>query len=279
MPCLSEIRYSREATVAAVSGYFDFLASMYLDEEAILKPPAEGWPEITPGRLQGLGKTDEVIMLLRHIPYLRTDSDNFKSEANAGPSFVRFWSWIEAIRWLDRPGVDFEAEIDISTIMTEPRPGEDIGLAPAHVVGLISTKQDLWLLDTELGVIYWLDCPGWIKHHPTREPILDDAYDYAAEGEADWRSEPAWAIVDFFELLKDQFRRLSSIPLTPTRVLDPEGVKLRAQFEGALSLVQAIYREHGWPDSARYRKGECLKAVRVRLEERYGEDSQSLLGT
>jgi hypothetical protein len=42
MPWLSEIRYSREATVAAVSGYFDFLASMYLDEEAILRPPAEG---------------------------------------------------------------------------------------------------------------------------------------------------------------------------------------------------------------------------------------------
>ncbi|KAK4105097.1 hypothetical protein N658DRAFT_387008, partial [Parathielavia hyrcaniae] len=240
MPLLSEIQYSREATVAAVSAYFDFLASMYLDDEAILGPPNEGWPEMTPDRLRGLRKTDEVVMLLRHLPYLHGGEFDYCKNA-----------------------------IEMSTVMTEFRPDEDIGSVPSHVVGLISTKQDLWLLDTELGVVYWLDCPGWIKHHPTREPILDDPDDYAPEGETGWRCEPAWAIADFFELLKDQFRRLSSIPITPTLVLDLKGVKLRARYEGALPLVQAVYREHGWPDLARYRKDTCLEAVRRKLEERY----------
>ncbi len=71
MPKLSEVRHSREAAVAAASEYFGFLAKMYLDESNILRPPEGGWPEITVDRLKGLGKTDEVVMLLRHLPYLR----------------------------------------------------------------------------------------------------------------------------------------------------------------------------------------------------------------
>lgn len=99
MPQLSEIRCSRQATVAAISGCFDLLANMYLDEGAILRAPEWGWPEMTPERLRGLGKTDEVILLLRHVPYLRSSvDDSAKSEADAGPSGVHFWNWIKEIQ-------------------------------------------------------------------------------------------------------------------------------------------------------------------------------------
>jgi hypothetical protein len=270
MPRLSEISYFHEAAVAAISDYFDFLAKMYLDESAILRPPAGGWPEITPDRLGDLGKTDEVVMLLRHIPYLRPGIDNWKSEAEAGPSGVRFYSWIEHIRSVARPDAHPNEKIEDAKYMTEPIDYMEEGLIPSHVVGLISTKQDLWLLDTQLGVVYWYTCPFWLSVRPTRERIQDDPFEYAPEDQADWRNEPAWAIADFFELLKDQFRRLSSIPLSPTLVLDPEGVEPR--MGGALSLAQEVYREHGWPDLDRYRKEECLRAVRERLLERYAED-------
>jgi hypothetical protein len=271
MPRLSEISYSHEAAVAAISDYFDFLAKMYLDESAILRPPEGGWPEITPDRLQGLGKTDEVIMLLRHIPYLRTDIDNGKSEAEAGPSGVRFYSWIEHIRNVTRPGGNGLETLEDAKIMTEPIDYMEAGLIPPNIVGLITTKQDLWLLDTQLGVVYWHTCPIWLSTRSWRQRIEDDPLEYAPEDQADWRNEPAWAITDFFEVLKDQFRQLRSIPLSPTVVLDPEGVSQDPEVQGALSLAQAVYREHGWPDLDRYRKKECLKAVRERLTERYGE--------
>ncbi|KAK4232952.1 hypothetical protein C8A03DRAFT_39373, partial [Achaetomium macrosporum] len=52
--------------------------------------------------------------------------------------------------------------------------------------------------EATVGVIYWLECPGSIRHNPTREPIQDDSYDYApSEGEAEWRGNPAWAVADF----------------------------------------------------------------------------------
>ncbi|KAK4118799.1 hypothetical protein N657DRAFT_650884 [Parathielavia appendiculata] len=215
MPRLSEISYSHAATVGAISAYFNFLAVMYLDEADILRPPEGGWPEMTPGRLQSFGKTDKVNMLLRQIPYLRHDTYGVKSEAEVGSRDVRFWNWMEVFRNLDRrPWLDDKEELEECKIMTEPldEHGEP-GLAPPHAVGLICTPsardESRWILDTELGVIYWLACPDSIRYEPTREPILYDAFDYyAPEGEAEWRSEPAWAVVNFFELLKDQFRLL-----------------------------------------------------------------------
>ncbi|KAK3301964.1 uncharacterized protein B0T15DRAFT_569336 [Chaetomium strumarium] len=255
MPVLSEIRYSREATVAAVTGYFDFLAKMYLNEADILRPPEGGWPEIMPQRLKGLGKTDEVTLLLRHLPYIRP---NYAiSGPDAGPCGVQFYCWLDPIRSLDLTGQesqDSEEEFDTMKFMTE---GGHRDVIPSHVVGLTSSEdlEDLFMLDTQLGVIYWLECPGRIWHHPTRERIEDDAYDYAAEDEADWRNYPAFAIADFFELLKDQFRQLDVIPISPSRVLDP--------------TLQAIYREHSWPDLDRYQKEECLKAVGAMARERY----------
>lgn len=267
MPQRSEVSYSREATVAAVSDYFNFLAKMYLNESNILRPPEGGWPEITPERLKGLGKTDEVVLLLRHLPYLGDLPD--RSAVDAGPSGCRFYSWLESIRRLDRPGVDPDDEFEGMKIMTEPDPYSEGGLVAPHVVGLISTKDDLFMLDTQLGVIYWLECPGTIRHNPSREPILDDSYDYApSEGEAEW---PAWAVADFFELLKDHFRQLRTVPISPITVYDLENLRPPPKVAEAMPLVQAIYREHGWPDLNRYRKEECLQAVQAMLKERCGE--------
>jgi hypothetical protein len=277
MPRLSEIAYDHAATVRAISNYFDFLAKMYIDEADILRSPEGGWPEITPDRLRSLGKTDKVNILLRYMPYLRSNIHGPTSEAEVGPSGVQFFNWMEAIGNIGRrPGLDAEARSEECKVVTEPlnEHGEP-GLTPPHAVGLTSTSDnvmdDRWILDTELGVIYWVSCPDRMRYEPTREPVLDDSYDYAPEGEREWRHEPAWAVVDFFELLKDQFLQLFSVPVSPTSVRDI-GDGFVPEVEGALPLAQAIYREHGWPDLNRYRKDTCLKAVRERLEERYGEE-------
>lgn len=143
------------------------------------------------------------------------------------------------------------------------------GLITPHVVGL--GEKDYFMLDTELGVIYWPECPDEIKNSPSREPILDSACDYAPEDEEDWRAEgAAWAIIDFFELLKDQFRELCFVPLSWWSICDIYS-KMYSNDKDVVPRVQAIYREHGWPDLERYRgrKEECLRVVRALLDKHY----------
>lgn len=92
------------------------------------------------------------------------------------------------------------------------------------------------------------------------------------EDEADWRSESvAWAIPDFFELLKDMFRQLFYIPISPRKVC------YASSLEGRLMLAD-IYRTHGWPDVERYDKQACLKAVQDLMEEHYPGDADDREG-
>jgi len=34
-------------------------------------------------------------------------------------------------------------------------------------------------------------------------------------------------------------------------------------------MLKEIYRQHGWPDLAVYRKAECIAAVREAMDEKY----------
>lgn len=68
-----------QAEVAtALQDFYNFLALLpWLDPSDILTPPAGGWPNINEANFAPLHKTDTVIQLLKHIPYLRMgDSDD-----------------------------------------------------------------------------------------------------------------------------------------------------------------------------------------------------------
>lgn len=56
---------------------------------------------------------------------------------------------------------------------------------PAHVFGLIDggRNDQTFLLDTQLGIVYWLECPDSPRHQPTREQVKDDCYDYTPKEE------------------------------------------------------------------------------------------------
>jgi hypothetical protein len=103
------------------------------------------------------------------------------------------------------------------------------------------------LLDTEHGVIYWPDCDDEIRNDTTQEQVEDDPHAWAPEAEADWRSDsPAWAISDFFHMLEEQFQNLRLIPINSRQVINAYSECSR---DGEMeSMLQAIYREHGWPD-------------------------------
>lgn len=98
-PDLYNITYSRETTIAAIKDYYEFLTKMcvrpacarsqsivqvypipktllitllylrYMDLGDIATPPEGGWPDME--HIRELGKSDEVIELLRFLPYTR----------------------------------------------------------------------------------------------------------------------------------------------------------------------------------------------------------------
>lgn len=260
MPQLSEIRYSRDVCVAAVRDYYNFLVKMYLGESNIIEPPEGGWPNLTIESLQDLGKTDEVISLLRHLPYIRAPRENAQ-----GAPWCYFADWESDGLALSLGRISGDA---LKVMSEDASFYENV---PAHVIGLTSGGRDnpVFLLDTELGIVYWPECPGEIRYNPSREPVVDDPYDYADENEAEWRADaPAWAIADFFEILKDQFRQLCFIPISSRVVIDVYA-SLGADTGGMTAMLQDIYHQHNWPDLQQYRKRDCLEAVQRALEDQY----------
>jgi hypothetical protein len=259
MPNLEDITYSRDETVTAIRDYYHFLTTLYLDSSTIISPPPEGWPEITT-RSFTLDKSKSVISLLQHLPYIQTTS-NDTLDAEGAPD-CRFADW----NTIFQHGSD-RATIRIGT--------EDSCISehiPKHVVGLTcgGMYNPRFLLDTKLGTVQWYKCPSVISDEPRYEPIQDDPYDYCSEDEeAEWRDDgEMWGISDFFEELKERFRRLEFVPLSERRVAHVWTVA-EPEYGNMIEGVREIYRRYGWPDAERYRKTECLRAVEKFVEEEY----------
>lgn len=87
MPELTAVTYSREATIAAVTDYYESLTKLYLKNSQVIFPPEAGWPSITSADsdiLATLGKSDEVLALLAHLPYIRRPG-NWNDDAEGTP--------------------------------------------------------------------------------------------------------------------------------------------------------------------------------------------------
>ncbi|KAI1840296.1 hypothetical protein JX266_013515 [Neoarthrinium moseri] len=240
MPHLADISYSQETTIAAVHYYYQFLTKPYLPPSSIIEPPEGSWPQITKESIGHLGKTDEVIELLRHLPYIRDDGENETPEVAPGTRFVD-WARFATRNW-DREGV------------------------------LLATDGD--------DVIYWVKCPHAIKCAPSMEPALDDTGDYAPEEELGWSADgPAWAVPDLFKQLRGEFLHLKFVPTGPREVTDDYSNLSGETGDGSTETIRKVYRDHGWPHLDRYRKEDCLKALRNTLRETYpdllkdGDDS------
>ncbi|KAF2729335.1 hypothetical protein EJ04DRAFT_502520 [Polyplosphaeria fusca] len=262
MPALDNIAYSHDQTVAAFRSYYSFLTKMYLNESHIINPPSEGWITIIASP-NTLDKTDKVVNLLRHLPYMRITNDDTR-DAEGAP-YCKFADWQKLSS--SRKGRDF-----LKLCTENASICEDV---PRHVVGLTAGGRynPVFLLDVELGTVTWYECRDEISEALGWPQVEDDPYDYAPEKEAEWRAEGAtWAISDFFEMMKDQYRKLHFIPISPRMVIDEREI-LQYGPEGMIQGLQKIFREHGWPDLERYCKKECLDAVQAFLEEHYPEEA------
>lgn len=260
MPWLKDISYDRQATIAVFRDYYHFLAALYLHQSEVVEPPQGGWPAITAENMQGVQKSAEVAELLRYLPYVRSLSHcPERPQCITGTAFA---NWQELCNGIIAGHWDGE-DVKHATQSEGLDFSEDI---PSHVVGLTvgGVERPYIFLDVEAGIVHWYECWDKIRETSSQEMVHDDMLDWAPDNET-WRYASAtWAITDFFEMLKDQYRQLNFVPFTPWTVWD---VWLRAPpgVGEMLDVLPGIYREHVWPDIDRYRKEECLRAVRATL--------------
>jgi hypothetical protein len=267
MPELNEVGYSESQSVIVIKEYFKFLTRMYLDETSVEWPPEGGWPMITEGAFGSLGKSDIVTSLLRQIPYLR-DLDLPEWERPRGAPGADFCNWTKYAK--GNEGLD-PAKVYGLKMLTE---GYVSFASTPFIIGLMEGGRDspLVVLDTKYGIAYWPDCPDEIRHETRQEQVRDD-YDYdsdawASKVEADWRCDaPAWTILDFFAMLREQFEQLRFIPINSRQVIVSYPTY---SDDGKMEpMLQKIYQEHGWPNLEHYRKEECIQAVEQALAEQY----------
>ncbi|USP79510.1 hypothetical protein yc1106_06784 [Curvularia clavata] len=257
--------------------------------------------------MKGLGKTNEVIQLLRHLPYIESKPFSRRPEGLPGAFFI---DWTRVARDLQ----DAEAWPDNELLMSEGFEDRFEGKIPPHCIGLVhggymmdNEEPDVILLDTKSGVIYWMDCPRSVRESASpkssyliyeieeREQV-DDEEEEENEGDKNGKEEkdseeegeddsdededeirwgPCWPIRHFFEMLKNQYRQMNFMAKDEvnvfdiwTRAADVVGDIIPDRFT---NHVQAIYRKHGWPDLSKYQKGECMVELRQVLEEEYPE--------
>lgn len=76
-PKLRSTRF-RGTVISTLTSYYQFLVSMYLPKSQIAYPPEDGWPNVTKELYlaeYSPRKTDEVIRLARHLPYVQGDDE------------------------------------------------------------------------------------------------------------------------------------------------------------------------------------------------------------
>jgi hypothetical protein len=172
------VTYSRKETILAVTDYYNFLTTLYLKDSQVHYPPAGGWPSIInadPDALAALGKTDEVLALLAHLPYIRRRLGDWWESAEVAPGCY-FADWQDSIARLTS-GHGFGDAVSTLRIVTE---GVDLyQVAPPHVVGLTDGDREnpIIILDTKRGIIHWEyhTCPLSVGHS---DSVLYDEDEY-----------------------------------------------------------------------------------------------------
>ena len=147
-PQAEEIR----AIVEPISSFYALLARFpYIPASDILTPPADGWPESDVANFRKLGKTDFVVEILKHLPYIRTDGRDWRLG----------YDDTKAITYVAVPGAWDGAALKLAALNDKAEP-EYLWAnmiepywqrLPPHIVALTNGWQyGAWLLlDTKAG--------------------------------------------------------------------------------------------------------------------------------
>jgi hypothetical protein len=161
--------FSHDECIAAVRDYYQFLAKMFLDESLIMEPPPGGWRNITARALGPLNKTEEVVALLRYLPYI--DDKDAPHQPQCMP-YTTFANWHKLVNGGVRSSQDARSIVVMTEDFVEGfgRDEWEHGTGcdvPSRFVGLTCGEGeiDYFILDTASGRVHWVNCPceitGW----------------------------------------------------------------------------------------------------------------------
>lgn len=129
--------------VKIISAFYDFLvAHKNLPASAIKTPPSEGWPEEYRQAFRKLGKSEDVVNLLSHLPYIETDGAE-----------LRIWEMIyetKPIDYISRINLKrLSEQVEEKRYLFEPNESK----IPSHVFSLTNGRlYGSWLfLDLHAG--------------------------------------------------------------------------------------------------------------------------------
>lgn len=180
--------YARDAAVSAVRSFYEFLTTLpKLSPSAIKEPPPSGWPNIDANSLAPLQKDNNVIDLLRHLPYITADDEG-----------------CDQISYQTRAISYDKASVEWCTYQKKLEDAFVPGGLPDYVVAL--TEGSGWgswlLLDTRKGTI-----TDFIQQDQPEcdEPPVDQP--------ESWRAYRTLPITEFFESWREQYRSLEWVAI------------------------------------------------------------------
>ncbi|KAF2226427.1 hypothetical protein BDZ85DRAFT_256148 [Elsinoe ampelina] len=228
---------SREEIVTTIRDFYEYLVRLYIPESALKLPPPGGWPNITAASTVDFGKSEFVVDLIRHLPYIEAEDDHDGNRHNINfKCIVQDYSTYTAS---DFAKPDFGEEL---AEIEESRTAREHWIVLAR--GYESYGRYL-LLNTATGVMR----------------------------DQDIRANP-WFDFGFYEFwtrFKSEYKNLEIIPIPGFEpgVSDGKDVitteppsRQEHDFPSGLdeNWVRKIYIDHGWP-TASYDKAAALAAI------------------
>lgn len=129
-------------------------------QSSIIYPPSSGWPNMTPEVMACLGKDDEVIALLRQLPY--PEDRPYSERPDCLPNDSQFQDWKTSADRLkngkyDKDDLLYGTEGDVHRFSNR---------IPKYCVGLLDVVtergdgiENVMLRDVTDELVYWMDCP------------------------------------------------------------------------------------------------------------------------
>lgn len=235
----------RNGICAQLLKYYEFLTTLYLPQAALKLPPEEGWHFVTAERFAFLNKTDAVIDLYKHLPYISQDDEESYKIHYRTTAVDYTGRYFKEHHWRHQNQVNEPPQYyeQMDGEQTWPESLDD----PQHIAVLAQTMESFdWyiLLDTRNGKIARV-CPR-DRQDNVRTLVYSDIHKLT-------------------EKLTDFFRRLDIAPVTPTDVHDFRGKGTTYLTEDDVAKIKEVFYQHGW-FSAEYDKDACTREVKEVLD-------------
>ncbi|KAH7084759.1 hypothetical protein BKA63DRAFT_2294 [Paraphoma chrysanthemicola] len=223
--------YDRDVVVQCVKRHYELLIrAAYLDPNALESPPSEGWndDQLIVDALRALGRSEKVIDLLRHLPYIKPHFDMIRYEVWEETFSINYLR--EHTRGDDMLTVDNCRRVgrQLGDVLLMP---DDADWPPSFVSLTQGSEATWWVIDTDDGIVF-----------PTGIHTVN----------MDAPQEQPWRRLAHPRDIQEYFDEVHYFMISLKQVLVPIGPRhysqvLPCELPNA-GLVMKLLEKHGWPN-------------------------------